>query len=413
MTRIGAFTTGNKSKKLAYEYLEEWGDEFWKTTELRVKEIAIKLEKELSAKLDYNSDIIKLGADGARKLTSEQKIEVCNIGKDVVNQIQINKLTQIISFLDEDIFDDDKNKYYILIDDLDTNWASDNLRYKIIRALIDTVKKFQSVRNVKIIISLREDLLHRVIEHTKDAGFQEEKIESLYLRLNWNEREIERILSLRTNQLFKRQYNRDKVNISDILPDAQREKKKALAYILSKTFMRPRDAIMFIDKCLEKAVGKNKITFEVISQAEMDYSRKRLSSLCDEWIVDYPLLSVYSNILHDLKSSFLFEELFSIKNLDDLLLEAACIDEKKCSSDKICKVSKGYLENTTKDSKVLLRNIIAHFYLVGLIGVKISNNYPVEWSYKDSPSINPLVIKNETKIYIHPTFWCALAVLNK
>ena len=55
--------------------------------------------------------------------------------------------------------------------------ADDGLKYKLIRALIETIKSFRQVRSVKIVVSLRLDLLQRVISETRDSGFQSEKYE--------------------------------------------------------------------------------------------------------------------------------------------------------------------------------------------------------------------------------------------
>lgn len=407
LARIGA----DKAKKKAFDYLEEWGDKFWVTTEERIKDITKKLESDLSSKASVSAKFIQLGAEGAKRLSEEQRTEVVNIGKDVVNQIQIQKLTEVINLLDEEIFHDSQERYYLLIDQLDENWAENKLRYQIIRALIDTIKKFQRVKNVKVIIALREDLLLRVIRETKDLGFQEEKIEPLYLRLSWNEKELEKILDLRVNQLFKRQYNKHKIGVRNILSSSkQRDKKDALGYILSRTFLRPREAILFFNLCLEHAAGKSIITFNEISAAEMSYSRKRMRSLGDEWVADYPLLERYANVLHGLPSTFCFSDLSKLSSLDDILLDIACYDESKCNEDRICKISKSYLETPNKDRRSLLKEMVCVFYQVGILGVKLSENYPVEWSFSSEPLIEGEKIKDSTRIYIHPTFWNTLGV---
>lgn len=410
LNNLGARLSGNSAKRKAFEYIEEWGDKFWETTEVRIKEITRKLEDDLSAKLTVGGKILSLGAEGVSKLDEEQRLEVLNVGKDVVNKIQIKKLTDVINLLDEEIFDDDKEKFYILIDKLDEDWADNSLRYKIIKALIDTIKKFQRVRNVKIITCLREDLLYRVLRETQDSGFQEEKIEPLYLRLNWNEDELEKILNLRVEQLFKRKYNQAKITINHILPTGQRDKKTAIGYILSRTFMRPREAILFVNFCLEQAVGKTSLSYKGIADAEMQYSRKRLRSLCDEWVVDYPLLYIYVNILHALGSPFSFKDLIQLTVLDDVLLDAACRDEKKCEDDIICRISKPYLDGSDRDGRHLLKEMVCAFYQVGVIGAKLANNYPVEWSYNSAPLLLAEQIKEDTQLHIHPTFWCALGI---
>ena len=412
---ITAKLKGDKGKKEALKYIQEWGEQFWHTTEERIKEITRTLESELKVNASTATSLLNLGGAGARKLTEEQRIEVVNIGKSVVNKIQIQKLSNVIKLLDDEIFDDPKNPYYVLIDQLDENWAEETLRNKIVRALIDNIKKFQNVRNVKIIISLREDLLHRVIRDTKDPGFQAEKLESLYLRLSWTEAELEKILDLRMKRLFRRQYSDQNANIraGDIFTTAQRDRGTALGYILKRTFLRPREAILFTNYCLEEATGKSTISYKMIHDAELKYSRKRMESLADEWVVDYPLLTKYVKLLYSLPCSLSFKDFTQEKGIDDILLEIVCSHEKVCDDDLICRLSQPYIKSEKKDRVALLKSIICAFYQVGLIGVKVNPTFPIEWSYDRDPLLEEEKIKDGTMIYIHKTFWRALAITDK
>lgn len=410
LSSLSARIKGDKAKQQAFKYIEEWGNKFWETTEIRIKEITQKLEDDLSSKVSISTPLIKLGANGANKLTEEQKLEVVNIGKDIVNKIQVQKLSNVINLLDEEIFNDPNNPFYILIDQLDENWAEESLRYKIIRSLIDNIKKFQRVRNVKIIISLREDLLQRVIRETKDSGFQEEKIESLYLRLNWTTDELEQILDLRVGQLFKRQYNKSAVKVRDILSQGNKEDGDALQYILSRTFMRPREAILFINYCLQEASGKDRIPFTTIAKAEFNYSRKRIASLSDEWVVDFPLLSSYLKLLYGFDKKFILADLLKSSNVDDILLDAACNDKIKCDGDHICRLSQPYLGEGKNNKESLMKSIICVFYQVGVVGVRLQKGFPIEWSYESAPLIEEEQLSRNTSIHVHKTFWRALSI---
>ena len=68
----------------------------------------------------------------------------------------------MIELVDE-VLEDPKRCYYIVIDRLDEDWVEDGLRYLLIRALIETVRDFVKVKHTKIIIALRYDLLDQVI----------------------------------------------------------------------------------------------------------------------------------------------------------------------------------------------------------------------------------------------------------
>ena len=46
-----------------------------------------------------------------------------------------------MQLLGTDILDDEKQKYYLTIDRLDENWINDDLRYRLIRALLVLQRK--------------------------------------------------------------------------------------------------------------------------------------------------------------------------------------------------------------------------------------------------------------------------------
>ena len=66
---------------LRVEYLEQWGNKFWLTTEERMHELTQKVESNLSAAIGSSIPGIELNANGAQNLTEEQKIQVFQIGK--------------------------------------------------------------------------------------------------------------------------------------------------------------------------------------------------------------------------------------------------------------------------------------------------------------------------------------------
>lgn len=179
------FLSSDPKKQQALNYIEEWGDKFWVDTETRIKEFTEKLEENLKASVGSKIPGLSFTVAGGKTLTEEQRTEVVNYGKKVVNTVQIAKLARLIKFLEEDIFTDPQKRTYILIDRLDEDWVEDKLRYKLIRALIETVRKFRTIKTVKVVVTLRTDLMERVLEYTRSSGFQREKYDSLFLRVAW------------------------------------------------------------------------------------------------------------------------------------------------------------------------------------------------------------------------------------
>ncbi|MEM4986265.1 DNA repair protein [Collimonas sp. H4R21] len=397
------------SKEQAINYLREWGEKFWNETEYRVQELTTKVETDLKAAIGADFGGMKLDASAGRKLTEEDKREVVQRGKKVVSQIQIKALSDVARMLSEDIFNDPQQKYFITIDGLDEHWVEESLRYKLIRSLIETVRSFLKLTHVKIVIALRVDLLNRVISKTKDAGFQEEKYESLYLKLRWSRPQLEELLDRRIEKLVRQRYTTRPVKLKELFP-RQIGKITFFEYLVDRTFLRPRDAILFVNLCLDHAENRNSVTAQIVSTAEGEYSGKRMISLQEEWGGTYPFLSDYATLLQGRPYTFryaainreAFEEFFYARfshNLD--------------SDDSVIQSASDFILNGKGTLHSVLTTVFQVFYTVGLIGIKPDSTSGTYWSFhnNDAPSLGS--IKPNSFAYVHPTFWRTLGIINR
>ena len=75
---------------------------------------------------------------------------------------------------------DQMKEFYILVDRLDERWVDDSIRFRMIKALMETLKSFRKIRNLKILVALRQDVLERVVQETNDISFQREKFETTW-----------------------------------------------------------------------------------------------------------------------------------------------------------------------------------------------------------------------------------------
>jgi len=407
---ITALISGNRKKQQALKYIEEWGDKFWLDTETRIKEFTDKLEDSLKTSVGSKIPGFKFTADASSQLSEEQKSEVVYYGKQVVNGVQIEKLSKIINLLSEDIFTDLQRKIFIIIDRLDENWVEDELRYKLIRALIETIRKFKKIEPVKIIITLRTDLLNRVLEKTRDAGFQREKYDSLFLKLNWSKEKLNEVLNSRINHLLKDKYTNSNVYFNDIFP-SKIDKVTAEEYIIDRTLLRPRDAIVFVNECFSEAQGKTEITPAIINAAEKNYSAGRLESLQYEWFVEHPFLNRYIELLNHNTSRFKVSELTKEK-VEPLIFEIAGSYDQ--SSDAVVKSAHDYFNSTYPQTSLYLnqltQNLLYILYKTGVIGIKIDGTSPVTWIHDKTQGLTPTKIKNTSVIYVHKMLWRALAI---
>jgi len=102
-TRIRELFRGDRRKNDAMDYLLEWGEHFWKDTEYRIHEVTEKLEKDIKAELGAKLDVFEAGLGGSKSSSVEDKKEIVHRAQQVVNAVQIQKLSQIINILAQDV----------------------------------------------------------------------------------------------------------------------------------------------------------------------------------------------------------------------------------------------------------------------------------------------------------------------
>lgn len=402
--RLSDIFKRDKRKEQAIKYLKEWGEHFWQETEYRVKEFTQTLEGELTAKAGVDFKALSGHFGETERMSEEVKSEVVNRAQKIVNDVQIKDLGKVIDLLAEDFFHDKQRPFYITIDKLDENWANDRIRYKLIRALLETVRTFQRIPAVKIIVALRKDLLERVFEKTRDLGFQEEKYESLYLSLRWSVPQLKTLVDKRISWLIREQYTQKTVITEDIFPNKVNGS-PAFDYMCERTFMRPRDIILFTNACLELCDGRTAVPATIIKEAEAEYSRRRLRSLCDEWHADYPNLLAYSQLLTSRPSTFRFSEVTS-DDIDKFLYDTC---PELGEQDPLYKLGSEVTDKKRSPNSIPIFLTMV-LYRVGLVGVKPDAFNETQWSFKEKASISEGQLKRQANISVHPMFWRALGI---
>lgn len=395
----------NKFKEMAIDYLEQWGNKFWLTTEERMHELTHKIESNLSASIGSSLPGIDLNAKGAQNLTEEQKSQVLHIGKKVVSEVQIRELENLISVLGEDIFTDKQQRYYVVIDGLDEEWVDERIKYSLIKALIDSVRRFKKIPSVKVLLAMRQDLLEKVVQSSKDVGFQEEKYESLYLRLGWNKNLLLELVDKRLAYLVRRRYTKNAVGWHDIFP-SQVDKRDTIDYFTERTLYRPRDMIAFMNECIHVADGKNQISAHTIKVAEEKYSSDRLHSLATEWQIIFPELLEIAQIFYGMKNCFSVSDI-NERWLEDKYLEA--FDSISSKKGPLSKLLDSLYTDGANFSSVRNR-LIRELHSIGLFGIKSGPSSSVNWVHAGGRPISQGQLKPSSQVFIHPMFYRALGV---
>lgn len=393
-------------KRKALEYFREWGDKFWIDTDAHLREITRKLERDTKASIGGEFSGVALNAEYARKLTEEQVMDVRKRATEVVSGLQIQKLNEILSLLAEFSFDDPQKKYFIIIDQLDENWAENETRYKFIRALIEEIKVFRKIKNIKIIVALRLDLLRSVFNLTRGSGFQEEKYESYILDIKWTTEQLTELVQKRVSEVYRRQYTRENVKIQDIFPKPKGGPSglTALEYVIERTLLRPRDVLQYVNECFSIALDRERISWGTIQKAESAYSLKRLRSLKEEWGDIYPSFEETVELLRNLPDKFSRTDILRL-NIDAVISELAI----QGTSDP-CAISANKMLNGESREADVINEILLCVYNLGVVGFKVSSLTPYKWSFRDSTPATKNEIKRASGIKIHKMLHSALDI---
>lgn len=393
-------------KRKALEYFREWGDKFWIDTDAHLREITLKLERDTKASIGGEYSGIALNAEYAKKLTEEQVHDVKKRATEVVSSLQIQKLNEILSLLAEYSFDDPQKKYVIIIDQLDENWAENETRYKFIRALIEEIKVFRKIKNIKIIVALRLDLLRSVFNLTRSSGFQEEKYESYILDIKWTPEQLTELIQKRVGEVYRKQYTRDNVKIQDIFPKPKGGPTglTAIEYITERTLLRPRDILQYVNECFSVALNRERVSWDSIQKAESVYSLKRLRSLKEEWGDIYPSFEETVELLRNLPDKF-SRAIIPRANIDSVISELSI----QGTQDPCAVVANKMLNGESRESDVI-NELLLCLYNLGIVGFKVSSLIPYKWSSRDSTPATKNEIKRASGMKIHKMLHSALDI---
>lgn len=276
----------------AIEYLNEFGDKFWCEADERVKQIAETFERKIETSAEIGANAIhanaKASADFEQTNTREIKSELAAKYQRIVNDTQISRLNEMIKVINEAALDE-QHFIYVIIDDLDKEWEDERIANLIVQCLFQAVVDIQDIKHLKMLVALRTNIFRQLHYGEHSKGGQEEKFRGLALHLRWTSNDLHSLLTNRAEAASRRYSLNPPKTLTDMLPNANKNKAKnkgdidPIKYILDRTLMRPRDAILYLNSCVREATGKETITWQNIYQAEKYYSEERLLALRDEW----------------------------------------------------------------------------------------------------------------------------------
>jgi len=390
------------TKQQALDYLEEWGKgDFWQTTEKRVKELTERLEKKLAAELksEYPGLEFNAGANAAKSL--EKKSEILHAGQRVVNNLHMQDLQEVIKILSEEVFDDSGQTYFLIIDDLDKGWAEEQIRFKLVRALIESIKRLRKIQKVKILISMRSDLLEKVFAETRDAGFQEDKYEDYFVRLRWSNDELRDLINQRLNFMVRDKYQPTAEMSVRKLFESKVDGVPLIRHMISRTLRRPRDIIVFVNECIQQASGKSKISAENVRAAEAIYSKKRVDALVQEWLSVYPNMEKHIEFLRGLKNRTYIKEI-DFEHIQTHLLSYTNVKEPHDEITKIAlnRIASGF--DGHRDALDYVSSLLNALYKIGIVGISQPIDNRVTFSEEGLIPFTEEAITIDYRFSVHP-----------
>jgi hypothetical protein len=411
LTRLYNHIAADEAKKKALDYFSEWGHKFWLETDEHLRELTSKLTRDVEANLKSKFPELSVTAKGARSLTEEQRTEVKSLATKVVDGIQIKRLNEVLEVLAEYAFCDPQKKYFLLLDQLDEDWAETETRCRFIRALIEETRAMRRVPQIKIISALRQDLLETVFEKTRGSGFQEEKYESSLLQLQWSRVDLHKLIELRVKEVFRRQYPGASVGFADVFPKPKKGGEETpLDYVVDRTLRRPRDILQFFNLCLLTAADRPRVSWRAIQSAEAIYSGKRLGSLKDEWADIYPALGDTLEVLRGITSPFTRSAISG----DRLNNVSMALHEGSIKDPCVAKVRGLYsTESPPVRESDVVSQLLKCLYHVGAIGIKISSRETLMWSTVDQPRVTNSEVKRASNILVHKMLHQALEIIDR
>lgn len=400
----------DQTRQEALAYLENYSNRFWVTFDESFREVEQALSEKINADFGGELEKFRFNAGFVQTLGKIKKQQLQARLKQVVDGDLLSELARLTATLAEYSNQKGLPPVRILVDGLDDQWVSEKLKYQLIKALIEALKGLKKIRNLKVIVSLRSDVLERVIQETRHDGFQTEKYEDYFLRIKWSSSQLQELINSRINYLFRSKYDSQNIFLIDLFPD-RINKKRPFEFILERSLFRPRDIISFLNACFRTSNDKSKLSVSEVLKAERVYSEERKSALIEEWSSVFPGLEAMLKYFSGKQGSFIVGNLLTSRLLDDLI-EAFAEQEEFLKDPVYLFVDRTYSKRGASDDAILdiARALLQSMHLTGIIGLNTHKEEPIHWFFKEQKPVPETSITPEARARVHPMLHSALAI---
>ena len=307
---------------------------------------------------------------------------------DLTNAIYSKEINGLLKTLIDHL--KDINEVWILFDNIDKGFPTHGVEMEdilIIRSLLEASRKIQrSVNKYNIdctsTVFLRRDVYDLLVDETPDRGKEQ------FVNLDWSDIELLKELLLKR---FRYQAPELTGNFDDVwanLFEVHVTGENSFQYIINRTFLRPRDILNFVRKCIQIAVSRHheRVTTEDIFSAEQQFSEDMLNEL------RYEVRDVLGNKKEPLLAFMGSNKYLSREDIELTLIELGVKEEE-------------------------FEKMIDFLLWFSFIGVRLKEEEYYSYNFLYNIEKQKLLIKddgNTSLIYcIHPAFRMALNVEKK
>jgi len=367
----------DQKKSVAVNYLKRWHSGFWIDAEEVSREITSTVADKLSTELGIKVEALASRLSVESTTSEAERSSIKARAQRIVNDLQMRELNETISAL-KHLLAYKHIGYHILIDDLDAEWGGNvETQYQLLHALIDCIKTFRRIVNLKIVVAMRQDLYEGMIRSVKDPRFQPEKFDGLLCRIRWKDDQLHDVIEARLNKLFRQRYTGQNVTWEHVFPSDIRGT-ATRSFIIDRTLKRPRDAIAFANNILESNEGATlPLSSRLVLTAEPSYSRGRISNLIREWQACHPLIKSYLEAVAGGTGRFTVGDL-SEEELGSLALEVVALNRPLV--DDVEKLAARVFDRNKEAAYLrLAQALVACLFKVGAVAVKLRPDTPYKY----------------------------------
>ena len=244
------------------------------------------------------------GIEGLEVSLGEIAFDEIGNSEQLKSQLKSNSFT-LLNYLEQVYLDNvEDEKILIILDHLDENWLEDGIQEysKILINLINISKYINNSttfeNKLKVVPFLRTDIYDTLRFNDKNKIYQdsaseimwnEESLNNMFLERiqNYKPAEIKLNLNLKTNSVFEVKYVRHGAT--------------PFKHIIRRSFLRPRDIIVYMNKILDIHNSKTSLySSKDLYDAEKEFSVSMYNEILDEWVNQKPeiadILLVLQNI---------------------------------------------------------------------------------------------------------------------